>query len=66
MTASSTTPTITDYLTGHTIPDVGAESHRQTVLRFLVEEKGYARDACGWMRRFIPTSPAAPIMPRST
>ena len=44
MTASSTTPTLTDYLTGNSIPDVGAESHRQTVLRFLVEEKGYARD----------------------
>jgi len=45
MTPSSTPPTLTDYLTGNIIPDVGAESHRQAVLRFLVEEKGYARDA---------------------
>ena len=41
--AASTT--LTDYLTGATIPDVGAESHRQALLRFLVEEKGYARNA---------------------
>lgn len=45
MTTPSTPPTVTDYLTGNRIPDVGAESHRQAVLRFLVEEKGYARDA---------------------
>ena len=45
MTPSSTPPTLKDYLTGAVIPDVGSESHRQTVLRFLVEEKGYARDA---------------------
>ncbi len=45
MTPSSTPPTLKDYLTGTTIPDVGAESHRQTLLRFLVEEKGYDRDA---------------------
>ena len=45
MPPSSTPPTLTDYLTGNIIPDVGAESHRQAVLRFLVEEKGYARDA---------------------
>jgi len=45
MTPPSTPPTLKDYLTGATIPDVGAESHRQTLLRFLVEEKGYGRDA---------------------
>jgi len=45
MTSSSTPPTLRDYLTGNVIPEVGAESHRQAVLRFLVEEKGYARDA---------------------
>lgn len=45
MTTSSTPPTFTDYLTGRTIPDIGAESHRQTVIRFVVEEKGYAREA---------------------
>jgi hypothetical protein len=42
---SSNRPTLEDYLTGSLIPDVGAESHRQAVLRFLVEEKGYAREA---------------------
>ena len=45
MSPSSTPPTLKDYLTGADIPDVGAESQRQTVLRFLVEEKGYTRDA---------------------
>jgi len=45
MTPSSTPPTLKDYLTGAIIPDVGAESQRQTVLRFLVEEKGYSREA---------------------
>jgi len=48
MTPSSPPPTIEDYLTGNLIPDVGAESHRQTLLRFLVEEKGYARKTF-WM-----------------
>ena len=43
MTPPSPPPTLKDYLTGNLIPDVGAESHRQTLLRFLVEEKGYAR-----------------------
>ena len=45
MTTASTPPILTDYLTGNIIPDVGAESHRQAVLRLLVEEKGYARNA---------------------
>ena len=45
MTPSSSPPTLKDYLTGNLIPDVGAESHRQAVLRFLVEEKGYDRKA---------------------
>jgi len=48
MTPSSSPPKLQDYLTGDLIPDVGAESHRQAVLRFLVEEKGYARKAL-WM-----------------
>jgi hypothetical protein len=45
MTPSSTLPTLKDYLTGTVIPDVGAENNRQLVLRFLVEKKGYTRDA---------------------
>ena len=36
--------TCRDYLTGRTIPDVGAEANRQAVARLLVEEKGYARE----------------------
>ena len=55
MTASSNPPTLIDYLTGASIPDVGAESHRQTILRFLVEEKGYAREAL-WMDAPIRTN----------
>jgi len=32
-----------DYITGHTIPNAGAEENRQQVERFLVEIKGYNR-----------------------
>jgi hypothetical protein len=34
--------TLTDYITGRSVPDVGAEANRQAVERLLVEEKGYA------------------------
>lgn len=36
--------TLTDYLTGQEIADIGAEANRQAVLKYLVEEKGYARE----------------------
>ena len=36
--------TIKDYITGKTVPDTGAEANRQAFERFLVEEKGYARE----------------------
>lgn len=36
--------TLTDFVTGKTVPDVGAEANRQAVERFLVEEKGYPRE----------------------
>jgi len=36
--------TIMDYLTGNEIPNVGAEMNRQSVARFLVEQKGYEKD----------------------
>ena len=36
--------TLVDYLSGREIQDIGAEANRQAVLKFLVEEKGYARD----------------------
>jgi hypothetical protein len=31
-----------DFITGRQVPDVGAETYRQKVERFLVETKGYA------------------------
>ena len=33
--------TIIDFVTGKEMPNIGAEENRQTVERFLVEEKGY-------------------------
>ena len=35
---------IEDYITGKKTPLIGAEENRQDVERFLVEEKGYARE----------------------
>lgn len=35
--------TITDFVTGKAIPDVGAEENRQMVEKFLVSDKGYAK-----------------------
>jgi hypothetical protein len=37
------TDTIIDFITGKSVPDVGAEANRQKVERILVEEKGYHR-----------------------
>ena len=34
---------IVDFITGRTVPNVGAEENRQAVERLLVEEKGYAK-----------------------
>jgi hypothetical protein len=36
--------TITDFVTGREIPNVGAEENRQAVARYLVNEKGYSKD----------------------
>lgn len=36
--------TLTDYITGKEVPNIGAEQNRQAVERYLVEEKGYNRD----------------------
>lgn len=33
--------TLVDYVTGRMVPDIGAESHRQKIERFLVTDKGY-------------------------
>lgn len=35
---------IVDFITGRSVPNIGAEENRQAVERFLVEQKGYARD----------------------
>lgn len=35
---------LTDYITGATVPNLGAEMNRQQVERYLVEEKGYRRE----------------------
>ena len=35
--------TLTDYITGKEVPNVGAEENRQHLERFLVEERGYTR-----------------------
>jgi hypothetical protein len=43
MTITPSTETLTDYLTGRPIPAVGVEENRQAVLKYLVEEKGYAK-----------------------
>lgn len=36
--------TLKDYLTGEELPDTDDERFRQQIARFLVEEKGYARE----------------------
>jgi hypothetical protein len=33
-----------DFVTGKKIPDIGSEANRQAVEKFLVAEKGYAKD----------------------
>lgn len=39
--------TITDFVTGREIPNVGAEENRQAVAQYLVNEKGYSKDDIG-------------------
>jgi hypothetical protein len=36
--------TITDYITGKPVPDIGAEANRQAFERILVEQKGFSKD----------------------
>lgn len=36
--------TLTDYITGKEVPNIGAEENRQAVERYLVEKKGYLRE----------------------
>jgi hypothetical protein len=35
---------LTDFITGRTVPNVGAEENRQLLERYLVERKGYPRE----------------------
>ncbi len=35
---------ITDFITGREIPNIGAEENRQTLVQYLVNEKGYSKD----------------------
>lgn len=45
MNDNNTNPDIiVDYITGKSVPNVGAEINRQQVERYLVEEKGYQRE----------------------
>ena len=36
--------TIVDFITGRTVPNIGAEENRQDLERYLVERKGYGRE----------------------
>lgn len=36
--------TLIDFVTGRVVPDIGAESHRQKVERYLVVKKGYSKN----------------------
>lgn len=42
-TKESNPDVILDFITGQSVPNVGAEINRQQVERYLVEEKGYRR-----------------------
>jgi hypothetical protein len=44
MNAPVNPDTIVDFATGQTVDNIGAEANRQLVERFLIEEKGYARE----------------------
>jgi hypothetical protein len=36
--------TLKDFITGREVPNIGAEENRQALERYLVEQKGYARE----------------------
>jgi hypothetical protein len=36
--------TLKDFITGREVPNIGAEGNRQDLERYLVEQKGYARE----------------------
>lgn len=43
-TSQSNPDHITDFITGRSVPNIGAEMNRQQVERFLIEKKGYRRE----------------------
>jgi hypothetical protein len=47
---------LTDYLSGRRLPDTHDERHRQAVARFLVEDRGFARDG---LRAGVPLTVSA-------
>jgi hypothetical protein len=42
--AQNDNETLVDYITGHTVLNIGAEANRQQIERLLVETKGYAKN----------------------
>ncbi len=44
MDTTPDTDTLVDYITGRSVPNMGAEENRQAIERFLVEQKGYAKE----------------------
>lgn len=44
MTENTNPDIIVDFITGHSVANVGAEVNRQSVERYLIEEKGYLRE----------------------
>jgi len=53
MPPPDTPQTLTDYLTGRPIPNVGPEANRQAVIRYLLDVAGYA---CGEIAARVPIS----------
>jgi hypothetical protein len=43
--ATESPDVLIDFITGESVPDVGAEANRQAVERFLVDDRGYPKDA---------------------
>lgn len=44
MDTTPDTATLVDFITNRSVPNTGAEENRQAVERFLVEQKGYAKE----------------------
>lgn len=44
MAGDKTASTLTDFITGEVVPDIGAEANRQQVEHLLVEQKGFSKE----------------------